>query len=116
MAVNRKVAAGLILLVVGMFLLMEGSKLDPVRGEIVDMGMMGVGAALVVGYIYLMRNLLSEESSYKVLMPILFVLGLTLIYQTFTRSLEAASQALFGSLGVVLTVASAYMLWRRSKR
>ncbi|MEM2874403.1 MAG: hypothetical protein QW567_00035 [Candidatus Hadarchaeales archaeon] len=103
-----------ILLVAGMFLLLEGSKLDPLRGEIVDMGIMGAGAVMLVAYVYMMRaHLAPGRSSDMVLMPILLVLGIALLFQAITRALDVISRSLFGSLGIVLAAASAFMIYRR---
>jgi drug/metabolite transporter (DMT)-like permease len=113
---SPRVYVGIVLLVVGMFLLLEGSKLDPVRGEVVDMSMMGVGAVLVLSYLYLLRDMSrGRGASNPVLMGALLVLGVMLVFQALSRTIDVMSQALFGAFGAVLVAASAFLLYRNRK-
>ncbi|MEM2878359.1 MAG: hypothetical protein QXG10_02280 [Candidatus Hadarchaeales archaeon] len=114
MNLSTKTYAALVLLVIGMFLLLEGSKLDRVGEEIICIGMMGAGAVLVIGYVYLIKGGLKRGiSSYVIMMPVLFVLGIMLVYQAVVRVIDPISRALFGSLGAVLALASAFIIYRR---
>jgi hypothetical protein len=103
-------------LVIGMFLLLQGSKMsDPVR----DLIFIVVGAVLVLAYMPLTGNYL--EAKFKAprnitLMPMLLVLGVMLVYQGAVRSVFLPDKVLLIVLGGVLAAGAAFMLGKFVKK
>ena len=108
----------IISLAVGMFLLLEGSRLmHPIEWWI-DLVFIVVGAVLVLAYLPLMGNYL--ELKFKApptisFMPILLVLGAVMIYQGVTRPIGIFDKSLFVILGAVLVAVPAFVLYRAAK-
>jgi hypothetical protein len=110
---NAKIKAGLALvsLVIGMFLLIEGSRMTDLA---VDLALVVVGAVLTLAYPPLMGNYLEVKLKAPrnvTLMPMLLVLGAVLIYQgVLARALSGIERGLFAGLGIALVVGSALMI------
>ena len=112
-----KTILSLVLLFVGMFTLLEGSKITSSgRPEMVDLVLIVAGAVLVLAYMPLVGNYL--ETTLKTartinLMPMLMALGAALIFQGATRTgADDISQLLFVGLGIALVIGSVFVIYK----
>ena len=112
-----RVYASFVAIVVGMFLLVEGSKLDPTRG-ILDVIFIVVGAMLVLSYFFLVGDYLEHRFRDRItnLMPVLLVLGGVTVYHGIVRPVEMVSKSLLTVLGTVLVLVSVFVIYKASKR
>ncbi len=114
---TSKMYAAFVGLVVGLFLLLEGSKL--VRGIAIDATFIVVGVVLTLAYFYLIGDSLQRRlraPPMVTLMPVLLVLGAMLVYQGVVRSIDVVSKGLFVVLGIILILVSAFVIYRAAKR
>ncbi len=113
----KRPLVAVILLAVGIFVLLEGSKLS--SGSIfLDLAMVGVGAVLTTSYLPLMGHYLEKRFSAKAsltYMPIFAIIGLGLIWQAVSRILLPIDQVVFGVLGAALFVGSTILIYRAIK-
>jgi len=111
-----KAAISIVLLIIGMFILLEGSKMAVPGNEMIDMALIVVGAVLVLVYMPLVGDYL--EVKFKAprminLMPMLLVLGAVLIYQGATRvGTGILGQLLFVILGIALVVGAVVAVFK----
>lgn len=117
MSPKTKVVLALVMLFIGMFLVLEGSKITTsVNPVYVDLALIVVGAVLVLVYMPLVGDYL--EVTLKAprminLMPMLLALGAALVFQGATRvGVGIVAQLLFVILGIVLVVGSALMIMK----
>ena len=117
MRVSPRVYASFLALVVGLFLLLEGSKFDPTRGAL-DIVFVVAGAILTVSYFVLLGDHLERKFRDRTitLMPVLFVLGCVMVYQGVTRPVDVVSRILLGVLGAIIAIVSGFLMYRISKR
>lgn len=107
-------------LVVGMFLLLEGSKVTlSGRAVEIDLFFIAVGAVLTLTYPILIGDYF--ETTFKTprnisLMPMFMMLGIVLIFQAITRSLSNFDKILFAVLGIVLVAASVLVTYRATRK
>lgn len=120
MKTKTKAAIALISLVIGMFLLLEGSKVTVSdRPMELDLTFVVVGAVLVLVYPTLIGNYLEVKlgaSRTVSFMPMLLVLGAVLIYQGAVRPINIIEKLLFVALGIVLVVAPAIVLYKTASK
>lgn len=112
---EQKAYAAFVVLVVGLFLLLEGTRLDPAREIAVDATLMVIGAVLTLAYFFLIGDYLQRRLGAPAIvtpMPVLLVLGAVMVYQSALRPIEIVSKTLFGVFGIVLILASAFVLYR----
>lgn len=118
MKLTTKAYASIVSLVIGMFLLLEGSgPMHPT--DLIDLVFIVVGAMLVLAYLPLMGDYLElnlRGSRTVTFMPILLVLGLVLIYKGAVTPLSVVEKGLFVALEIVLIVVPAFVLYRAAKR
>ena len=118
MKLTTKAYASIVSLVIGMFLLLEGSgPMYPT--DLIDLVFIVVGAMLVLAYLPLMGDYLElnlRGSRTVTFMPILLVLGLVLIYKGAVTPLSVVEKGLFVALEIVLIVVPAFVLYRAAKR
>lgn len=119
MKLQAKAFLATIFLVIGMFLLLEGSRVT-VSGRAVEIDLlfMAVGAVLTVAYPMLIGDYF--EIKFKTprnisLMPMFLMLGVLLIFQAITRSFGSFDKILFAVLGIVLVVASVLVTYRSTR-
>lgn len=118
MILATKAYASIVSLVVGMFLLLEGSgPMYPT--DLIDLVFILVGAMLVLAYLPLMGDYLELKlrgPRTVTFMPILLVLGLVLIYKGAVIPLSVVEKGLFVALEIVLIAIPAFVLYRAAKR
>ncbi|MDH5443202.1 MAG: hypothetical protein OEX16_02715 [Hadesarchaea archaeon] len=113
-----KAYASIVSLVIGMFLLLEGSRMIHLIYSI-DLVFIVVGAMFVLAYLPLMGDYLElnlRGSKTVTFMPILLVLGLVLVYQGAVIPLSVVEKGLFVVLEIVLISVPAFVLCRAAKR
>lgn len=120
MNIQSKALVASIFLVIGMFLLLEGSRVT-VSGRAIeiDLVFLAIGAVLTIAYPVLIGDYF--ETKFKTprnisLMPMLMMLGVVLIFQAVTRPLGSVDKLVFAVLGVVLAVASVIATYRATKK
>ena len=116
---KTKAALALVSLAIGMFLLLEGSKMD---NTVFDLAYVAVGAVLVIAYLPLIGNYLEDKLKAPrmvTLMPMLLMLGAALISQGIyphgTKVPPIIEQVLFIALGIALVVGSAIVIIKAKK-
>ncbi len=116
---TSKMYAAFVGLIVGLFLLLEGSKLDPLLGIAINAIFIVVGAVLTLSYFYLIGDSLQRRLRAPPIvtsMPVLLVLGVMLVYQAVVRSIDVVSKGLFGVLGIILILVPAFVIYRAAKK
>ncbi len=114
---KQKAYAAFIVLVVGLFALLEGSRF--IYGIAIDATLVVVGAVLTLAYFFLIGDYLQRRlraTQTITLMPVLLVLGAVTIYQAVIRTIDIVSRSLFGVLGIILILVPAFMLYRAAKK
>lgn len=120
MTVKLRAVAASVFLVIGMFLLLEGSKVTVSgRAVTVDLFFIVVGAVQTVAYPILIGDYF--ETKFKTprnisLMPMLMMLGIVLIFQAVTRQLNTIDKLVFAVLGIALAVASIIATYRATRK
>ena len=112
---TARICTAIIALVIGMSLLFEGTY--PTIDGYADWIYVAVGAALILSYFPLIGDALElkfRAQQYVIFMPVLFVLGLLMLYYGATRSGFAtlALRSTFIIPGVALVVVSLVLLGR----
>ncbi len=120
MTVKLRAVAASVFLVIGMFLLLEGSRVTVSGRDVtVDLFFAVVGAVLTISYPILIGDYF--EHRFKTprnisLMPMLMMLGIVLIFQAMTRQLNMIDKIIFVVIGVTLAVASIIVTYRATKK
>lgn len=120
MTVKLRAVAASVFLVIGMFLLLEGSKVTLSGREVyVDLFFIAVGAVLTVAYPILIGDYF--EHTFKTprnisLMPMLMMLGIVLIFQALTRQLTIIDKLVFSVIGTALVVSSVIVTYRATRK
>jgi len=116
---TARVCAAIIVLVVGMLLLIEGTY--PAVEEWIDGAYIALGAALILGYFpligdYLERKLRAPATT--TLVPVLLVLGLVMVYYGTTKAGLATLtlKLTFIAPGAALAAVSLVMLGKSIRR
>ncbi|MGQ9788267.1 MAG: hypothetical protein ACUVQM_03030 [Candidatus Hadarchaeaceae archaeon] len=113
----RRPWIAIIVLVVGIFLMMEGSKLYAVS-FVADLVILVVGVIFTISYLPLMGNYLEmmfEGNPVMTYLPVLVTLGAGLLWQSFFRNLALIDRTIFVIVGIGLIGASMVYLRREIK-
>lgn len=120
MKVQTRALAASIFLVIGMFLLLEGSRITlSGRSVEVDLFFLAVGAVLTIAYPVLIGDYFEKQFRTPrniSLMPMLMMLGVVLIFQAVTRQLGSIDKLVFAVLGIALVVSSVIVTYRATKK
>lgn len=114
---SARAYAAIAALVIGIFALLEGSRMT--HRVIIDTVLIVVGAVLTLAYFFLIGDYLQRRlraTQTVTLMPVLLVLGAVMIYQAVIRTIDIVSRSLFGVLGIILILFPAFMLYRAAKK
>lgn len=113
----RRPWVAIVVLVAGVFLMLEGSKLYTVS-LVTDLVMLIAGFILTISYLPLMGDYLEKRFGGNpaiTYLPILVALGAGLLWQSFFRALAFIDRAIFIGVGLGLIVASIVYLRRQMK-
>ncbi|MEM3421532.1 MAG: hypothetical protein QW835_02075 [Candidatus Hadarchaeum sp.] len=113
----RRPWIAIVILVVGIFLMLEGSKLYTVS-FMTDLVMLVVGVVLTISYLPLIGDCLEKRfggNSIVTYLPILATLGAGLLWQSVSRALALMDRVIFVGVGIVLIVSSMVYLRRAMK-
>lgn len=113
----KRPAIAIIFLAVGIFIMLEGSKLSA-NSFWMDLVMLVIGAVLTISYLPLMGNRLEKMLKAKPVItyiPILVVLGAGLLWQAGFRILSLLDKVIFAIVGIILVLVSAFYLFRALK-
>ncbi len=110
----KKPVLAFISLAIGIFLLLEGSRL--VSGSIVvDLVMLVIGAILTISYLPLIGRHLEKKFKAKAsitFMPMLAILGAGLLWQAAFRILSSLDKTVFAAVGLALLAGSSFFIYR----
>ncbi|MGC8816375.1 MAG: hypothetical protein ACP5PX_00950 [Candidatus Hadarchaeum sp.] len=104
----KRPLVALLVLVAGVFLMLEGSKLYTVS-FLTDLILLIGGAVLTISYLPLMGDYLTKKfggNSVITYLPVLAVLGAGLIWQSGFRILALTDRIIFVVIGAILLAAS----------
>lgn len=113
----KRPALAIILLVAGVFLMLEGSKLYA-SSFWTDLAMLVVGIVLTISYLPLIGDSLKKSfggNPSTTYIPILVALGAGLLWQAGFRILTLTDRVAFAIIGATLVVVSAIYLRRAMK-
>lgn len=114
-----KACVALVLLVIGMFLLIEGSRITlSGRPVWIDLVLIVAGGAMAVAYLPLIGHYLElrlKAPRNVSFVPMLIVLGAALVYQGALRPLSVIEKVLFIGLGIMLVVVSPFVIYKLKK-